>query len=367
MPSPAQQRTAPLQASIETILDDRLCSHCGYNLKGLDATGLCPECGESCSGGVSSLGHRVIDNTEIGQSSLAYLLPLGLALFMCGLSGLALAWFSHVTLMRSADSVQVRIGLAAASAWFLAILILLRDRPTPKGGLAGDVDEAAWPLKLAVALTQPAWIAVAALSHLELSGVAWASGAKWAAFAVGALGLPAVPWLLSYTALWSVSLGLAGWLRGAAWALALGGPVFGTIQTLWALNLKWAFLFQFPEGIARFIWLLGFACTALFSLQLVVDARWAIINARERAARDRRIAARHLRYAQAAPKLAPIELAPIAPEIVARLEDSAVAALSPPEPPENYIHYHDDARMEPGKDVKPYPLEDTAPPADPTP
>ncbi len=33
--------------SLTILTDDRLCVHCGYNLRGLPLDGKCPECGEA--------------------------------------------------------------------------------------------------------------------------------------------------------------------------------------------------------------------------------------------------------------------------------------------------------------------------------
>lgn len=364
MPSNAPSNGAPLQASIQTILEDRLCSTCGYNLKGLDASGVCPECGESCASGVSRAGRRVIDNSEAGQATLAYLLPLGLALFMCGLSGLTLARFSHLVIVLTSDAYEIKVGLAASSLWVIGLLLLMRERPKPSSGSPADAEEAPWLLKLVITITQPAWIAVAAFAHLELAAQPSAAPAKWIALTVAALGLPAVPWLLSCTAEWTMSLTLAGWLRNAAWCLAFGVLVSAPIQLLWQTQWNWPSLLLFPEALARLLWFGGFLVTALFSLQLVIDLRWAIINARERAESSRRIAERRRRYDASLPQATYVEPPAIIPADVAnQLEDAASAA---PPPQQQYQHL-DDARIEPGKDVKPYPLEDSAPAAEPRP
>jgi hypothetical protein len=361
MPSPGQPNAAPLLTSIETILDDRFCSECGYSLKGLSASGLCPECGEPCAGGVlkGADGHRVIDNTEMGQASLLFLLPLGFALLICGLAGMVLTWFVFLIVASGVDTLQVRIGLVASTAWFLSILILLRVRPRSSAVSADHHDDSPGFIRLILALTQPAWIAAAALAHLELAGVAGAGTAKWPVIAIGVIGMPALPWHLSYTALWAMHIKLADWLRGAAWTLAFGGLLSGSIQTLWIMKMTWTQIFFVIELVGRFLWHGALIATSLFALQMVIDVRWAVINARERAARDRRIAERRRRYAESVPQATLVSAPPLPPEVVAALEDSATAS-EPAEPPPQAFQYRsrDEARIEPSKDVKPYGLED---------
>lgn len=372
MPTPGQPIAATLHTSIETILDDRFCSECGYSLKGLSVSGLCPECGEPAAGGVlrGPHGERVIDNTEMGQASLLFLLPMGLALFVSGLSGLVLTWFIFRVVATGVEAAESRIGLVASTAWFLAVLILLRDRPRPKNTSADLVDDSPGFLKLILALTQPAWIAVAALTHLELAGAAWAGSAKWPVIAIGVIGMPALPWHLSYTALWAMHQSLADWLRGAAWILAFGGLLSGSIQTFWIMKMTWTQIFVVIELLGRFLWHGALIATSLFALQMMIDVRWAVINARERAARDRRMAERRRRYAESVSQATLVSPpTPITPEVVSALEDSATASEHTGPPPQALPYRsRDEVRIEPGKDVKPYGLEDeNGPPASESP
>ncbi|MBL8744987.1 MAG: hypothetical protein JNK58_01380 [Phycisphaerae bacterium] len=359
MPANVSSTAGKLQATIETILDDRVCSSCGYNLKGLDATGVCPECGEPCAGGVSTLGPRDVDNSEFGQTSLAYLLPLGLALFTSAVSGLVLAWFMFVVSIWTPSVTETRVALAAATAWYLALLVLIRDRPHPARGLVQVTDDAPWTLKLFLVISQVAWIAFAACIYLELAGNQSIGVIKWTALCVGAVGLPALAWLLSSFALWARSLNLSNWLHAAAWLLAIGGGLSGAIHALWALNLAWARLLFLVEAVARFFWLAAFVATALFALQLTIDIRWAIINARERADSRRRIEERRRQYAAAQhPASADVPGHAVPPEVAARLQSSS----APPIEEQPMPRHLDDARLEPGQGVQPYPLEDTTPP-----
>lgn len=361
-------KPVPLRATIETILDDRHCAECGYNLKGLESSGLCPECGAPCSAGVSARVEdgRVIDDGDIGQTPVSYLLPLAGAVLACGLAGMVLAWFVFILLFKSAEPAQVRIALAGATAWTIGVLILLRGRPTPAAAESlPNAGDAPLALRLIVAVTQPAWVAAVALAHLELTGVAWAGWGKYAALAIACVGLPGVPVLVSYTAQWAMCQTLAEWLRNGAWALGIGAAVAAPIRALAAFKFTWVIILYFPEAVGWLLWFAGLIGTSLLTLSLVVDLNWAVINARERIARDRRLLERRRRHEQAVMERVPVGAT--ATEATGPLP-TPIVEEGPAEPPSSLVpppqFSKNEIRIEPAKDVQPYRLEDSTPPGD---
>lgn len=355
MPTDQPSRGGSLNASMSTILDDRACSSCGYSLKGLDAGGVCPECGEACATALAGLGVRPEDNVDISRTSFAFLLVLGIGLFLCGVSGIFVARFAHVLLVDAVDADEVRLGLAGSGLWVVAALILLRDRPRAQQTKTVLDDHAPWFIRLGVAISQPAWIAAAGFAHLELSGTPGAAAGKWIAFLLASLGAPLVPWVISSIAEWVGSSNLMNWLRNAAWCLAFGVVVLPIAELLWATKMNWTSLLTFPAGLAHVLWVLGMIGTSVMCFQLLIDVRWAIINARERAASQIRIAEKRRQYEASLPQATYVEPEREVPREVADLLEQSPSAPAP----HKVYRAADEIYIEPAKNAEPYALEDT--------
>lgn len=341
---------------IETILDDRPCTECGYNLRGLSASGVCPECGSPVSGAASAArgkaGRRIIDETELGQCSLSYLLPLGMALCMCGLSGMVLLVSLWNLRAGSPDPFWIRAGSIAAVLWLVGALILLRDRPAPRGAVAVNRSpDLSWPLKLMIVLTQPALAAIPALYHLEATGTPWAAQARIAAWIIACIGLPAFPVVVSFISDWAMDASLTLRLRYSAWALGVGAAVVGGYLLVEASGFPALGLFVWLYFLARLAWVIGFIAASVYCLELLIVVRWAVINAKERADSARRLAERRRRWEESMKRTpAPIGTRPVA---------DAPASVPPTVHPIRFPH---EKQIERPPDVQPYGLEETRPP-----
>jgi hypothetical protein len=109
----------PRALPIETIEVDTACLHCGYNLRGLRADGLCPECGSPI--GRSVLGNflRYSDVTwlqAVGKGTTVKLWVIGLSILLGAASGVAGTFGAAEALVLPAVIVS---GLGLWGAWLI--------------------------------------------------------------------------------------------------------------------------------------------------------------------------------------------------------------------------------------------------------
>jgi hypothetical protein len=354
---------------VDTIEDDRRCIECGYSLRGLSASGVCPECGAEASFAVRPFdwGARVADDSELGLASSTYLVPLALALVSMALAAPALAAVGLATWNGGWSEFNLVLGLAAGAVWLCVTLVLCRDRPRPKGSPRHPDDVRAWPIRLLAVLSQPLWIVLPVLAQLEANGTPWASPAKRACFILAGLSACSAPVLAALTAEWAHDFHLMERLRNAAWFVAAAALGLGACHLITLTGLPPAMFAIGFSVILQVAWGLAMVAVALGALLLLLDVGWAAVNSTERLARDSRRAARE--RAKAAALAVPLPIIDPAPpaDALARLEEAARTPAAPaPGDPAIGCQYekHHIARPD---DVKPYPVEESsdAPPGPP--
>jgi len=118
-----------------TLLRDLRCVECTYNLRGLNDSGLCPECGALIRESVAAFGSGVL----CGRAArLAVWAPAGLSVVMVGI--LAVAWFMPASLAKPIMVTGMAVQVAA-----LLVSVASRARVNvPAGGVTSF-----WPMVVA--------------------------------------------------------------------------------------------------------------------------------------------------------------------------------------------------------------------------
>jgi hypothetical protein len=292
-----QTSTHPLDSV--TVLEDRECPGCGYNLRGLKLGGRCPECGRTISGGQAR--GRFLD--DLSRAPMRYLgtLRAGLALASVGLM-----LFTAAIVARFAGAVPGPVAMAAAGA-ALALWAFGVHRATTKRVRTEQTapDALLDSTRLRRAARIGAFFPLGALLFTALAALAGAvlvapagqpagtnpSGGSLVLL-VGMAGLAAIGWLAAFFALaplgaylsaladWAGEEGAAGRLRGACWAILLCGSLAVVLAGVALLPLG-------LQGLAAFLlpWLvlasgLGGLVVLVSILQLLRSVLWAIRNQR---------------------------------------------------------------------------------------
>lgn len=297
-------------APLGTVATDRPCLKCGYSLRGLKYGGRCPECGHPINRPRVG-GGRFSD--ALAESPLSYLKPLAVGLLLMATSGVGTA--ASLGLVRGGHGLHGAIwSVVLASVWWVGVWIVTRPRPIHDHTIYDPLLDSP-RLRLAVRLTQLAWLAaaagwlMAALGPVLSPPPAPIVGAVVAAAPppametygrrlalvsepIGFLSIVSLSILLSSLADWAGDSPVAERFRMSAWGIAVGG-------TLGILGLLGA---GSPGTVMGIIGVLGMITLAGAVLALVIfvislvqlagEAVWAISNAHNRAAVEERIARR---------------------------------------------------------------------------
>lgn len=343
----------------DTLLEERRCLTCGYNLKGLAASGVCPECGEPVQhSSRARLKTRTIDSSELGQSPLSYLLPLGAALFIFGAAGFVLLNVAYAALTLNLGGVMSRVGLVAGILWFFACLIIIRNRPAPGATDETHPDRPYTFVKLALVITQLAWIALPGVIRLMSQGPQGASIIAACIAAVGLFGFVALAILLGVIAEWASDFSMKERLHMVAWAIGMGVLVHSVIGFMHVLGLPFVGFLVFFSGLATLGIIIGTIALSLFSFLMLMQIRWGIINARERRAMMDRIEERRRRHQQQMAQSAAADPEPrLAPPAPVHRAEQAAGNLEDPSRP--LPSFRAEARIDPTDDVTPYALEES--------
>lgn len=276
-------RTAPdprlgnKSVGLNVFEDDRPCGSCGYNLKGLAAGGVCPECGTPIrpKAGTSEIAPELLEAPRALVTTIGYgCIGLAALTLLEIVVGIAMAWGRASALWTGA------IGLCFGLAWVAGVVLVTIARPgAPRDGAGAWLELVIRWAARGMSLLVPAgfmclvvaevlkqrlllsgnWELIApyvgfggklsyvplalAVANLALSGaedaVAWRTRA-------GAL-LMVVTFAVSGLALWMTTLGAVGAGAGifmviaavawmVAWILTLLGLTQAGLMMLWSVK-----------------------------------------------------------------------------------------------------------------------------------
>lgn len=278
----------PLGSGVkDPIIESRRCEECGYDLRGLEAGGRCPECGTQIASTV-----RVRNRDTLGDAAPEYLLVIGLGSLIAGVSGL-LGFV--VSLLGTWIFDTLAAGAVArtiiAAGWLSGVYLLLRQRPGSGSAREQDDRGREWhSLRMFVLVSQCFVIPATALVILTAYG--WGSGWLWnSAFAFSALavlsGWPALCYYTARLADWAPDDWLAGAFRGTGTMIVIGALV--VLLVFLGTQIIALALISFLLAAAGIIF--PFVCLFMMVL-LILTAKmilWARMNAVDRFERDGRL------------------------------------------------------------------------------
>ena len=277
------------------INEDRKCVRCGYNLRGLETTGACPECGTAITGGKKSV--RLADNLVDAPIGYIRLMAFGMGLQASSVLVVAVQFFLPSTWAIGPLSVRGLLFTLGTLAWFGAAWIVTVRRPRTERIVFDPILDNRH-IRLACRLTQ----GLAALAAM----VAWAgfaAGWGWlqviaAVLMLGALfGLVPMGVYLSSMADWAGETGEGARLRAATWCIAVLGTLEVFVWAVLKLNPPFSMFLAFVGVISGLLVFGGVVVFAWSVLMLAKAAGWAIQNAVEAREREIRIAEKKRRRA----------------------------------------------------------------------
>lgn len=286
-----------LRETYREIEDSRPCHKCGYDLRGLNESASCPECGAPIRSRRSR--SRFADN--LTDAPLEYLrwLTLGFLLMsvsiLVGSITVAYQLFARGGVPLIPPAVAHGLTLVAALAWLPGVWITTRRRPIGEHTTHDPILDHArlrsvirWlqlaaPVSAAMAITS-AYVPLPGSVPVFMIGAA----------VLGAVSLLAmVPLCVYLSSLtdWAGDSGIGERLRGAAWALAIFGPVTAGSIVLSSV----AGVFKIAAGWGAIFIVIGAALFSWSILQLAGLSQWAVRNHISGAERDSRMAERERR------------------------------------------------------------------------
>ncbi len=265
----------------DTIVDDRSCIHCGYNLRGLRIEGNCPECGRPIKG--RKRAPRYTDQLVHAPITWLQVFASGAVLLLLAAAGVA-AMIIALLFVWNVPLLLILAGLCAA--WTIGVWLCTRPRPQMPTNTVNV--HAEWrTLRVVARATQCFWPLAALLAafciyiynnSLSTGALYTGIGAASLSLLIAVGGLAPTCALLANIADWAEDSSLAQSLRGCAWTICFCGVVLG----LAVVNTYTHILGSFIGGLlATFIIAMVFMppvyfLYCLFKLQSM--ARWAIWN-----------------------------------------------------------------------------------------
>ena len=278
------------------VIQDAVCQKCGYNLRGLSAGTLCPECGT-----VVPVVRSSSKGDNLTDAPASYLKRYaGLVTLTAWFGGGAVAVVLGAVVFRSLPLAG--IGLLLACAFAGCVVPLSAQRPKNRHTIYdATLDDTKW--RRAVRLGVCGWMLLAVLAGFETLAIHFAWTIRPLASAATGLGV-----LLAFGGMcplfihlgsmadWAGDTGLASRFRGSVWVLAIGTPVVLLVSLLemvvtgpmnGVLNIL-------RLGLLAF-YVLGLLVGVLGVVQLAGDAIAAVRTNAAQHARDQRIAERRAR------------------------------------------------------------------------
>lgn len=275
------------------LMHDRPCISCGYNLKGLDTRGNCPECGTPVSAGNRKKG-RFIDNFAEAPIEVIKAITLGLGLMTTSLVIGVVLIVSEVFAGGLVNALGGYAGPIAAmiraALWVGGVVVVTARRPAkcrevPDPLLDDD------RLRLAVRLCSLIAPATAMFDLVSATGIPFVGAIGYVFSAIELLSLVVLGVYLTALADWMGESGIGQRLRGASWALAILGPVTAAMIGIGVLGIPVYSGIAFVIGIITSLGsMIGLVMLSWSVFQLFNGASWALNNWHETKARQIRLA-----------------------------------------------------------------------------
>ncbi len=345
-----------------TVTKDRPCQNCGYNLRGLEAGGRCPECGTPIS------ARRPHDRLTDGlvDAPMWYIKQIALAMGMMAavVIGVILTWLAFwLSLLPGIvmlAAMTLLAGLWFAASWLATTRRPIEDHTTPDPILDHDRLRTASRWSQVAGLLVFALIWTALITNLRLFGVLGGLASIGVLFGLVPLGV-----YLSALADWSGDTGVGGRLRAAVWCIAVCGSLLIFFSGLGMIGLSFGFLAPVLVPILSLIVMVGVGLFGWSVIQLSIGAAWAIQNSIEAEQRRLRLEEKRRRRAQQAAEQAERAAAAMA-EADRRFEqemDEQIPDAIPLSdehthhpPPKGSPSALDEKKIQPATDATPYEL-----------
>ena len=225
-----------------TISTDRECDSCGYNLKGLQMGGKCPECGASIRRLSSSTSGYMSD-----EAPTRFVRVLRIGYLIAAASCLSAYFITSIVLINIILALIFGMSLTPRTGRGLMLMVMLASLPWPigvflattprprKGAIRPDKILDNDRLRLIVRLASCTWPIYTLCTLALVMVVTAAAPSKTLVIATAALSIisGAAAWIgliptsiyFAETAYWSANDPLANRLRSTAWVLAVLGTL----------------------------------------------------------------------------------------------------------------------------------------------
>lgn len=299
----------------QVIGTDRPCIRCGYNLRGLETNGACPECGTAITQAKKSV--RLADNLTDAPLGYIRLMAVGLGLQ----AGLVLL-IGFLTIFRGLGMPGEILKIVAAIGWAGSAWIVTAKRPRTERIVADEILDSA-KIRLIARVTQSVGVLAAFVGFGAWYFNSPIVAAVGGVLMLGALfGLVPLGVYLSALADWAGDTNIGTRLRGSVWCIAVCGTVMVALVLVLQLPVPFALLLAMVVTISGILVAGGLIIFGFSVLQLAMAAGWAIQNAVQAREREIRLAEKRRRRA-------------MRDAARAHAADAAMAATAPP-PPEAY-------------------------------
>lgn len=297
---PVDPESMPTRNVGEAIMTDRPCTRCGYNLRGLDTSGVCPECGAAI----------VVRKKSVRFADTLIDAPMWYLKLIAGGMGLMAAVVVVAVGLWLASWIGGRLpagGLAAlanACVWFGAVWMVTTPRPHGERTVKDPILDHA-RLRLAARVCQGLWAGSAGLIALGAATGAVVFDVLGGVLTLGALfGLVPLGVYLSSLADWSGDTGVGSRLRASVWCIAVCGSLLLVVALLLLVSFPFRLLLAVAMVGLSLIVMVGFVLFGVSVIQMSLGALWAIQNSHEAREREIRMAERKRREAEKAWKRA---------------------------------------------------------------
>lgn len=294
---------------------DLACVKCSYSLVGLRIDDRCPECGTPVQ---SSVSRSYSKGDELTAAPAYYLRRFASACWAAAFSALGVTLLLLVAFF--VGSVVAMLAAAVCAAvWFAAVWFVtaprrssvvqssILDKELPRLRAANRSLAAAWCLGALLAALAIWMDAQSATAVLMGTPVPYTDGqinvvriAAAVLFLVALAGLAPLAIQLAVLADWARDGALADRFRLAAWLICFGGPIVFLGPSLATIFTPLVLPFYLLAFFAWGAMLIGIIAFLAGIVQLAIVSGWAVRNAGERIAVDRRRAEREERERRSA-------------------------------------------------------------------